>query len=105
MNKNKLKGDALITNLKNIALGILTADCAPIFIYDNKKKIIYAIHAGWKGDYKGILSKVIKFLLKKGSKLKDINEIIGPCISKKNYEVKKDFLNILLVWSYCQKNI
>ena len=38
LNKNKLKGDALITNLKNIALGILTADCAPIFIYDNKKK-------------------------------------------------------------------
>jgi len=93
LNKNKLKGDALITNLKNIALGILTADCAPIFIYDNKKKIISAIHAGWKGAYKGILSKVIKFLLKKGSKLKDLTAIIGPCISKKNYEVKKDFLN------------
>ena len=42
--KIKLVGDALITNKKNIVLGILTADCAPIIIYDPKLKIISAIH-------------------------------------------------------------
>ena len=42
----------LITNKKGIALGILTADCAPILIYDPKKNIIAAVHAGWKGAYK-----------------------------------------------------
>ena len=55
--KTKLVGDALITNKKNIVLGILTADCAPIIIYDPKLKIISAIHAGWKGAYKEIIKK------------------------------------------------
>ena len=51
-------------------IAVLTADCAPILIYDNKKKMIAAIHAGWKGAYKGIINKVIKFMIKKGCKLK-----------------------------------
>ena len=90
-NKKKLIGDALITKNKNIALGILTADCVPILIYDQKLKIISAIHAGWKGAYKGIVNKVIKFLIKKGSNPKNISAVIGPCIAQKNYEVQKDF--------------
>ena len=64
-NKKKLKGDALITSINNVAIGVLTADCVPILIYDQKLKIISAIHAGWKGAYKGIINKVIKFLIKK----------------------------------------
>ena len=71
-NKKKIKADALITNIKKVAIGVLTADCAPILIYDKKLKIISAIHAGWKGAYKKITSKVIKFFLKKGSELKNI---------------------------------
>ena len=59
--KKKLTGDGLITNQKGIALGILTADCIPILIYDNKQKIIAAIHVGWKGIYRNIVSNVIKF--------------------------------------------
>jgi polyphenol oxidase len=89
----RLKGDALITNRKNIAIGILTADCVPILIYDKKKKFISAIHAGWKGAYRGIIQKVIKFLINNNSKLKDLICVIGPCISEKNYEVKKDFVD------------
>ena len=53
--KNKKLGDALITKEKKIILGILTADCVPILIYDKKLKIVSAIHAGWKGAYKGII--------------------------------------------------
>ena len=48
----KFKGDALITNLKKVAIGILTADCVPILIYDKKLKIVSAIHAGWRGYIK-----------------------------------------------------
>ncbi len=96
LNKKKFKGDALISNIKNIAIGVLSADCVPILIYDKNLNIISAIHAGWKGAYKGIISKVINFFLKKGSKTKDMYIAIGPCISKKNYEVKKDFLNKFL---------
>ena len=58
----KLKGDSLITNKKGIALGILTADCAPILIYDPVNNFISAIHAGWKGAYKKIVSNTLKNL-------------------------------------------
>lgn len=96
-------GDGLITNRKKLALGILTADCAPILIFDPKKKIIAALHAGWKGAFKDIIGKTINKLNQKGSKCKDLIAVVGPCISIKNYEVKKDFLNKFLQKS--KKNI
>ncbi len=89
--KKKLNGDALITNVKKIALGVLVADCVPILIYDKNLKIISAIHAGWKGVYKEIIKKVVKFLIKKGSNTKNLVAVIGPSISEKSYEVQKDF--------------
>ena len=90
--KKKLIGDALITSKNKFALGILTADCAPIFLFDPRKKMIGAIHAGWKGAYKKIINKTINKFKKKGSNTKDLIAVIGPCISKYSYEVKKDFL-------------
>ena len=89
--KKKLNGDALITNVKKIALGVLVADCVPVLIYDKNLKIISAIHAGWKSVYKEIIKKVVKFLIKKGSNTKNLVAVIGPSISEKNYEVQKDF--------------
>ena len=89
--KKKLNGDALITNVKKIALGVLVADCVPILIYDKNLKIISAIHAGWKGVYKEIIKKVVKFFIKKGSNTKNLVAVIGPSISEKSYEVQKDF--------------
>ena len=90
-NIKKPKADAIITNQKYLPIAVLTADCSPILIYDNKRRIIAAIHAGWKGAYKGIINKVIKFMIKKGCKLNDMTAAIGPSISLKNYEVKEDF--------------
>ena len=72
-------------------IGILTADCVPILIYDKQKKMVAAIHAGWKGAYKGIISKVINFMIKKGCEKKNIIAVIGPCIAQKSYNVKEDF--------------
>ena len=89
--KKKPYADAIITNQKNLPIAVLTADCVPILIYDNKKKIIAAIHAGWKGAYKNIVGKVTKFMLNKGCKPKNIIAAIGPSISVKNYEVHTDF--------------
>tara|TARA_B100001250_G_C19583134_1_gene693014 strand:+ start:25 stop:777 length:753 start_codon:yes stop_codon:yes gene_type:complete len=90
--KKKPIGDALITSKNKFALGILTADCAPIFLFDPKMKIIAAIHAGWKGAYKKIVYKTVNDFKKKGSDVRNLIAVIGPCISKHNYEVKKDFL-------------
>ena len=90
-NKKKIKGDALITDTKKVAIGVLTADCVPILIYDKKLKIVSVIHVGWKGAYKGIIDKVIKFFIKKGSQTKNLLGVVGPSITKNNYEVQKDF--------------
>ena len=103
-NKKKLKGDALITNIKNIAIGVLTADCVPILIYDKKAKIISIIHAGWKGAYKGIIEKVVKFLLSRGSNVKDLVAVIGPSISQKSYEIQKNFKDKFLKKDKQNKN-
>ena len=90
--KNKLIGDALVTNIKNIGISILTADCAPIIFYDPIKKIIGCAHAGWKGALNGIIENTIKKFEELNSKSKDIIAVIGPCIGKNNYEVKEDFI-------------
>ena len=84
-------GDAIVTNIKNLPIGVLTADCAPILILDYKKKIIAAVHAGWKGAYKNIVIKVLKKFINMGSKKENIITAIGPSISQKSYEVGKEF--------------
>ena len=87
----KVFGDGLITKKNGLALSVLTADCAPILIYDKKTRMIGAVHAGWKGAYKKIVIKMLKYFLKKNSKKENIIVAIGPCIAQKNYEVKSDF--------------
>ena len=94
--KKRLKGDSLVTSKKRIALGILTADCAPVFIYDPITNVISALHAGWKGAYKKIISTTLKEFKSRGSKLKNLIAVIGPSIDRKNYEVRKDFLSKFL---------
>ena len=92
--KKKLTGDAMITNKQNIAISILTADCAPILIIEKKQKFVGAIHAGWKGAFKGIVKKTIQLLKKNGCSEKDMIACIGPCIKKNSYEVKNDFFKL-----------
>jgi hypothetical protein len=86
----------VITKKKKIALGILTADCAPVFIYDPDNNIISAIHVGWKGAFKKIITKTINNFKNKGSKINNLIAVIGPCIAKQNYEVQSDFLKKFL---------
>ncbi len=87
----KYSGDGLITNNKQIALGILTADCCPIFIFDKNKKYICALHSGWKGTLKNIAAKSVEYFVKQKIMKKNIVVLIGPCLSVKNFEVSKDF--------------
>ena len=94
--QNKLTADAIVSEVKNVGIGVLTADCAPIMIFDPKRMVVSIVHAGWKGAFKEIIKKVITFFKKKGSNVKDLIVVIGPCISVKNYEIKKDFLRKFL---------
>jgi polyphenol oxidase len=94
--KTKPKVDAIITNQKNLPIAVLTADCVPILICDKNKNMIAAIHAGWKGAYRDIIKKVIKFMIKKGCRSENMIAAIGPCITVKNYEIKQDFIKKFL---------
>ena len=95
-NKNrkniKFKSDAIITNIKGLALGVVTADCVPIILFDLRNHIIGCIHAGWKGAYSGIIENTIKKFRKLSTKNK-IYASVGPCIGSKSYEVDLDFYN------------
>ena len=90
-NKKKIKADAIITDKEKLPIAILTADCVPILLYDGKRNMIAAIHAGWKGAFKEIIQKVINFMVLKGCKKKYITAAIGPCINQQSYNVQKDF--------------
>ena len=88
--QKKIKADAMITKTKGIALGVVTADCVPIILYDFKNEIIGCVHAGWKGAYLGIIKNTIAKMKKLNSNNK-IFACVGPCISRKNYEVDLKF--------------
>ncbi len=88
--KTKIKADAMITKMKGIALGVVTADCVPIILYDVKNQIIGCIHAGWKGAYLNIIKNTIQKIKKMNSN-NLIYASVGPCIAQKSYEVDLDF--------------
>ena len=90
LDKN-IEADGMITTLNDVVLGILTADCAPIFIYDDKNKFICNLHSGWKGSLNNISQKAIKLFDKYQIKRKNLTAIVGPCLGVKNYEVDKNF--------------
>jgi polyphenol oxidase len=89
------EGDAMVTATPGLALGILTADCAPVLLADPKAKVIGAAHAGWKGalgkDGRGVLETTLDAMEKLGALRDRIQAAIGPCISQNNYEVGWDF--------------
>lgn len=84
-------GDAMVTATPGIALGILTADCAPVLFADAQAKVIGAAHAGWKGALGGVTDSTIAAMEKLGAQRDRIAAAIGPCISQTNYEVGADF--------------
>jgi len=89
-NSKRFNSDALITKLRGVALGVVTADCVPIILYDTKNQIIACIHAGWKGASSGIIENTVKKFKKFSSKNK-IFASVGPCIGLKSYEVDLNF--------------
>lgn len=87
--------DALITDRKNICIGVTTADCVPILIYDPHKEVLAAIHAGWKGTVARIAAKtVMKMKEHFGSNPKDLLAGIAPCISQERFEVGEEVVEI-----------
>jgi len=85
------KCDALVTSVPGLAIGILTADCAPVLLTCEDKPIIAAVHAGWGGALAGVVQNTIFAMEDMGAEKSKIRAVIGPCIGPESYEVRHDF--------------
>ncbi len=87
------EADAMVTNKLGIALGILTADCAPVLFADEKAGVIGVAHAGWRGAFTGVLEETLAAMVKIGASKANISAAIGPCIGQNSYEVGPEFID------------
>ena len=76
--------DAVITSEKGLCIAVKTADCIPILLYDVRKHLIAAVHAGWRGTVGRIVEETLRQM---ESKAEDLHAIIGPGISEESFEV------------------
>ena len=94
--------DGVVTDVKNVLLTTVHADCLPVYFYDSKKGVIGLVHAGWRGALAGIAPQAIRkmtFVL--GAGLKDIDVHIGPGSSKCCFEVGREVASqFLLEWGF-----
>ncbi len=90
----KPEADSMVTDKPDLALGILTADCAPVLFYGENAEggpVIGAAHAGWGGALKGVLESTVKVMKEHGTVPESIRAAVGPCICQSSYEVSASF--------------
>jgi YfiH family protein len=85
------QADAMATATPGLAIGILTADCAPVLLADADAGVIGAAHAGWKGAIGGVLQATLHAMESLGAARNRIVAAIGPCIRQPSYEVGPEF--------------
>lgn len=92
MTRDDLEGyDALVTNLQGVAIGVRTADCVPILLFDPDKSVIAAVHSGWKGTVQRIVQKAIYTMKSQfGTEGKDLKAVIGPAIGPDSFQVGEE---------------
>ena len=85
------EADALVTDRPGLALGVLSADCAPVLLADSGARVIGAVHAGWRGARAGVLEAAVAAMTGLGARTGRIVAAIGPCIQARSYEVGPEF--------------
>ncbi len=90
------RADAMVTRQAGLALGIITADCAPVLFADAEAGVIGAAHAGWRGAVAGVLEATIAAMLALGARTGRIVAAVGPCIGQNSYEVAADLRDAVL---------
>ena len=85
----RLEGvDALMTNVHGVCIGVSTADCIPIIIYDPQHEAVCAVHAGWRGTVQRIAREaMLAMITEYGSNPSQLQVVIGPGISMEAFEV------------------
>ncbi len=86
------KADALVTRTRGLAIGILTADCAPVLLADAEAGVVGAAHAGWRGALGGILEATVAAMEDMGARRERIFAALGPAIGARSYEVGPEFV-------------
>ena len=84
------RADALVTRRPGVALGIVTADCAPVLFADAAAGVVGAAHAGWRGAVDGVIEATIEAMLRLGARRERMLAAVGPCIGQASYEVGPD---------------
>ncbi len=84
------RADAMVCRTPGVALGIVTADCAPVVFADASAGVIGAAHAGWRGAVAGVLEATVAAMVGLGAERARIVAAIGPCIGQDSYEVGAD---------------
>ncbi len=90
------RADAMATAAPGLGLGVLTADCLPVLLADDRARVVGAAHAGWRGALDGVLEATIDAMKGLGARPEDITAVIGPSISQRAYEVGPEFLDRFL---------
>ncbi len=85
------RADAVIAAAPGVALGIQTADCAPILLADATNRVIGAVHAGWRGALAGVVGAAVGAMAGLGADAAAIHAAIGPCIGQDSYQVGPEF--------------
>jgi YfiH family protein len=93
---NGPRADAMVTVRTDVALGIITADCAPILLADPKAGVAGAAHAGWRGAAAGVIEATVRAMIRLGARPAAIVAAIGPCIGQDSYEVGPDLRGAVL---------
>jgi YfiH family protein len=97
--------DALISNDPKVVIGILSADCVPILLFDTQKRAMASIHAGWRGTAAKIVQETMKAMQQRyGTQAKNILASIGPSISAEVYEVGEEVVKQMHPESILQRS-
>ena len=94
--------DAIVTDRKNIALSVVTADCAPVLLADPIASVIGVAHVGWNGALGGIIENTVTAMCEIGATCENIQAAIGPCIAQKSYQVGPEFYENIADENYFQ---
>jgi YfiH family protein len=83
--------DGMVSAVPGLALGVLTADCAPVLLHDPVARVVGAAHAGWRGALRGVIEETIARMEAIGADRRRVRAGIGPCIGRASYEVGPEF--------------
>ena len=89
--RSRPAADGLVTDLPDVAVGVLTADCQPVLLVDRKAGVVGAVHAGWSGTLGGVIENGISAMERIGARRSRMAAAVGPAISQANYEVGTEF--------------